>query len=51
LSKRNIIIQKLIAIARADTCVEEIEKTTLRKISEKLDINPTFVDQMLGLME
>jgi len=51
LAERNIIIQKLVAVARADTVVDNAEKVVLRKICEQLGVNPTFADQMLLMME
>lgn len=50
-TKRHILIQKLISLARADMRVEESEKATLRNICQKLGLSSSFADQMLIMTE
>lgn len=45
--ERHILVQRLIVVARADKQIKEEEKAALRGICEALEINPTFIEQIL----
>ncbi len=47
--ERHALIQRLIAIAKTDQVVADLEKATLREVCQAFDVNPLFVDQMLVL--
>lgn len=50
-SDRHALMQKLIAVAKADLDVDEQEREVLREICVALDVVPTFVDKILWLYE
>ena len=50
-SDRHALMQKLIAVAKADLNVDEQEKVALGEICTALGVAPTFVDKVLWLYE
>lgn len=50
-SDRHVLVQKLVAVAKADLDVAQEEILALRRICEAIDISPAFVDQVLSLFD
>jgi uncharacterized tellurite resistance protein B-like protein len=49
--ERCAMLQKLIVVARADNVIDEGEKDVLHRICGLMDVDPTFVDQILMFLE
>jgi len=48
---RHSLVQKLIAVAKADQVLDDREKAALREVCGALDVSPAFIEQILMMTE